>query len=444
MLCPDLWSRGQGMALEEQALGYLRSLSQPWVDLFKQVAQLDLASPNLKDDLIKERPIDRSLPGFRDFDSASKVAIRPGDPASSLVYHALASPLVKPPGAAPDSYPTVEQLEFVENYIWSLSPLAPADVPGDAMIAVFAYEYRSAPATTHLRQADFVYARTGCSRVGEMPAVWDGSNRCWLNSAPGDARFAVMPARYAPFLAVPRKRSPDGISVLDDKQDGDDNRVFLLPIRKLFNGPGCIAGCDLKVSFSEYHRREKLRRMFTQSDLEKPPGLDGPPYLRDSNQPDKIVTLERVGASLLVSSAPEPLVRLARFPDGSIASFKVPPRRDFPLTHFALNRNNHSSSTFMIITGGLLKAGLEAFLASFAAVNLRPRNAPEFVNMRHELKRDGSVVDLGQTMASNMYDSTLAAGGFQAALFEDSIADGCIAASVEGMSLERQCNRRQC
>ena len=34
--------------MEKAALNYLRSLGQPWLDLFKAVAALDLKSPNLK------------------------------------------------------------------------------------------------------------------------------------------------------------------------------------------------------------------------------------------------------------------------------------------------------------------------------------------------------------------------------------------------------------
>jgi hypothetical protein len=417
------------MALEDEALAYLRGLAGPWVDLFKRVAGLDLASPTLAQDLLAERAIDRSQPGIGDFDPASQFAILPGDPASSLVYHALASPLVKPPGLAPASYPTIAQLDLIENYILSLLPLE--TIPNDAVVAVFAYEYRPAWATTHRRQADFVYSRMGCSRLGETAAAWDGTNRCWLNIDAASGSFAVMPARYGAFLAVPRRRSPDGISVLGDKVDGDDNRVFLLPIWKLFDGPGCIAGHDLALSFGEYHRREKLRRIFMESDLEKPPGLDQPPFLRDSTQPEPIVVLDRADASLLVSSKPEPLVRLARLPNGEIASFRVPPRRALPLVDFALNRNNGSPSTFMIITGGLLKAGLDALLHS----DLRPRNAPEFVNMRHKLTGDPlkPVEDLGLSLAPEDYDQVLDEGGFRAALFEDSISDGCIVATVAGL-----------
>ena len=428
------------MTLEMEALEYLHGLAQPFVDFIRSACGLDLrnASP---DDLLTERSIDRTLPGFADFDPASRAAIVPGDPASSLVYHALASPIVKPPNAGPGDYPDIAKLDLLENYIFSLKPLAPGEIPADAVVAVLAYEYRPAPITTHRRQADFVYSRTGVSRVGEEPPVWDGANRCWLSVAPESGRFAVMPARYAAFLAVPRSPSPASISVLDGPQPGDEKRTFLLPIRKLFAGPGCIDGIQLTLEYREFHRREKLRRIFTESDLAKPAGLDQPPYLRDSTQTEAIVVCTDAGASLLLSSKPEPLVRLARLPSGEIATFRVPPRRALPLIDFPLNRDNGSPSTFMIITGGLAIAGVEAFLQSFADVALRPRNAPEFVNMRHRPTGhpDAPVDDMSRDLGAD-YQATLDAGGYEAALFEDSIADGCITATVRGLPREVVCH----
>ncbi len=421
------------MSLEAQAIACLRRLAPPWIDLFKRVATLDLAASDLPTALRAARDIDRTVPGFADFDPASRHAVVPGDPASSLLFHALASPLVKPAGLAMQDYPAPQDLDLIETYILSLEPLAPAAIPSNAVVAVFAYEYRPAPATTHRRQADYAYSRTGIGRIGELPAVWDGSNRCWLNIGTA-GRFAVMPARYGAFLAVPRRRSPDGLSVLGDEQPGDDERTFLMPIRKLFDGPDCIAGCTLRLSFAEFHRREKLRRLFIEADLDKPAGLDGPPYLRDSTQGLALAKLDRAGSSLLVSALPEPLVRLARLDDGRIASFRVPPLSKIPIAGFKLNRDNGSPSTFMIITGGLLTAGVEVFLQSFADVSLRPRNAPEFVNMRHRLTGDPAapLIDLGATLG-NDYEDVLDRGNYDAALFEDSIADGCIVATVDGL-----------
>src|SRR5690349_18687594 len=123
------------MPLEATALGYLRALDQTWNDWFKKVAGLDLASATLAQDLLAERAIDRQQPGVGDFDPGSRAAIVPGDPASSLLYHALASPLVKPAGASPNSYPTVADLDLIENYILSLQPFSPAAITANVVIA---------------------------------------------------------------------------------------------------------------------------------------------------------------------------------------------------------------------------------------------------------------------------------------------------------------------
>src|SRR5215467_4237063 len=45
--------------------------------------------------------IDRTVPGFEDFSPNGRAAIEPGDPARSLLYHALASPYVSPASAGP-------------------------------------------------------------------------------------------------------------------------------------------------------------------------------------------------------------------------------------------------------------------------------------------------------------------------------------------------------
>ena len=425
------------MTLEQTVLNDLRGLARPWQDLFERVAGLDLGPATTAADLRVPGRVNRTQPGFADFDPAGRAGIEPGDPAASYIYHALASPMVKPDGATPDQYPDVAMLDRLEDYILSLAPLPAASIPHNAVIAVMAYEYRPGPATTHRRQADFVYSRTGVGRVGEAPAQWDGPNRCWRNIDPATGTFAVMPARFAAFVAVPRRRSPTGISVLGEApDDAEDERVFLLPIRKLFTGEGCVSGANLAVSFSEFHRREKLRRVFTEGGLPAPPGLDAPPYLRDSTQAEKIAVLEQAGSSLLVSSKPEALVRFAKLPNGQLATFRVPPRRQVPLIKFPLNRDNKSPSTFMIITGGLLTAGLEVFLQSFADVQLRPRNAPEFLNMRHKVTGGPGnqvVEDLGETLDDDAFLPDLDAGGYDAALFEDSIADGCIIAGVQGL-----------
>jgi hypothetical protein len=238
-----------------------------------------------------------------------------------------------------------------------------------------------------------------------------------------------MPARYAAFLAVPRRRSPATISVVGDMQDGDAERTFLLPLTKLWLGATHVGGQQAQVSFHEFHRAEKLRRIFIETGAAVPPGFEGPPYLRDSTN-SQLVTQTNLGGSVLVGSAPAPLVRVARRPDGKVASLTVPPERTIPVFNFALNRH---FSSFMIITG-LLKAGIEG-AASLAGldVRLRPRNAPEFVNIRHRV--DGDVVTDLNTLEPTAFADALKDGGYEAALFEDSSCDGAVLAEVTGLPL---------
>lgn len=418
--------------LEDDVLQMLRSLAPGWRDLFRRVAGIDLGAADLKTELQKARTVDRTVPGFEDFAPQSDRGIAPGDPALSLVYHALASPRVHPTAggepASPETYPDLADLDRLENYIWSLSAIP--DLPPNAVVATFAYEYRPGPYTAHRRHADFVYGRTGVSRVGEVAPDYDPVNRCYRN-LDGAGKFACMPARYGVFVAVPRKRRPTGVAVVGPPQADDDRRDFLLPVGKLFNGAAHVAGRTVQVDFKEYHRSEKLRRIFIEARLPNPPGLDGPPYVRDSlNSPDMIARRNLEG-SVLLSAKPAPLARPA-MRDGRIATFTVPKERRIPI--FGVSLNRHLSS-FMIVTG-LFEAGVET-LANVLGLDpkLRPRNAPEFVNIRHKVtSANGSqtIVNLN-TEPPGEFEDVLHDGGFEAALYEDSTADGCVVAAVTGL-----------
>ena len=420
--------------MEDDALALLRALHQAWHDLFRRVAGLDLDSANLKQDLLAGgRHIDRhGVPGFADFAPQSDQAIYPGDPALSLVYHALASPLVHPTadGSPGDQalYPDAHALDLLENWIWSLQPVV---IPPDAVLATFAYEYRIGAYTSHRRHADFAYSRTGIARIGERPAAWDGPSRSWRST--DGAAFRVMPARYAAFLAVPRRRSPTTISVVGGMQDHDARRSFLLPITKLWSGADHVGGHDVRVTQREYHRAEKLRRIFIETGTATPPDFSGPPYVRDSAD-SALVTQTNLGGSVLVGSPSAPLVRTAKLPDGRTASFTVPRQHTVPVFDFPLNRH---FSSFMIITG-LLKAALEGVSGLLGRdAKIRPRNAPEFVNIRHRVDRGPGgeqITDLN-TLAPAQFADTLKDGGYEAALFEDSSCDGAVLADVTGLPL---------
>jgi len=413
----------------------LRGLDPAWHALFLRAAGLDLGAPDLETALLQPRAIDRTVPGFDDFAPQSDRAVWPGDPALSLVYHALASPRVHPTNdggpADPAIYPDLAVLEAIENWIWGQAAFP--TLPPDAVIATFAYEYRSGGETAHRRHADFAYSRTGVARIGQREAQWNAPARSWQSLADGE--FRVMPARYAAFLAVPRRRAPDGIAVMGDPQDGDATRRFLRPLTKLFPGAVHLGGAPLTVRAREFHRAEKLRRIFVETGLTATGNLAAPPYSRDSVNTLGFVALQPLGGSVLLAPAPMPLVRLARHADGAFATFPVPPQRSLPIFDFPLNRH---FSSFMIISN-LLLAGIEG-AADLLRLDprIRPRNAPEFVNMRHRVDRDADgrqvLTDLN-SLPAQAFTDLLHDGGFDAALFEDGTADGAVLAEVAGTAL---------
>jgi hypothetical protein len=408
----------------------VQALPVEWSLLLRRATQLDTNSPTLATDLLGPCAIDRSIPGFEDFSLASTKAITPGDPALSALYHFFASPLVQPPRST--WWPSPDDLDLIENFIYTQSPLRASGLPPNGVVGVFAYEYRPAASTAHRVHADLVYSRTGIARVGEAPAVWNGQVRCW-NSLNGD-KFVVMPARYAAFLAVPRKRSITGASVIGDPQDGDDDRTFLVPVRKLVNGED-FDGKPLKLEYSEFHRKEKLRRLFVVGGFGTPDGINSWPYVResDSGGPEALVDFVQTMGSARISSPPAPLVRQAKLPNGEAVTLKVPPRSIF---HFADVAWNRSASSLRINTGvfkTLLELGAGDLLSFHGLI--RPRNAPEFANIRHRVDDPMQPpTDLSLTLGNDFRD-VVDEGGYQAAMYEDSVCDGCISVRADLLSL---------
>jgi hypothetical protein len=98
-------------------------------------------------ELARELAIDRNNPGFEDFTLTGKRGVEPGFPAASLLYHAFASPDVHPtasgdPATSVDAYPTLAELDAVENYIYGLRPFNPASLK-DVVIGVRVLPHRN-------------------------------------------------------------------------------------------------------------------------------------------------------------------------------------------------------------------------------------------------------------------------------------------------------------
>ena len=239
-----------------------------WGDLLSNITagELQIVQPDsdrLADALSRELgTIDRSRSGFDDFSPAGNQGITAGQPCRSLLFHALASPNVHPtsggrPSPNLDVYPTLTELDTVENYIYSL--MADRKDLDDAFVAVFAYQYRVAGRTSHRRHADMAFSRTGVARVGTTDYNYDPSRRSfWALGEDGSDDIAVLPARYGAFLA--RRAKPGTAGSVQGGHDGRRDTDFIFPVHKLFDGAECLAGTEIQISFVEFHRNEKLRR----------------------------------------------------------------------------------------------------------------------------------------------------------------------------------------
>ncbi len=352
--------------IDEVKAACARLAGMGWQSLLKQHG-LDIAKADLAAELARKLAIDRSVPEFEDFSLAGTRGIEPGLPAASLLYHAFASPDVHPtasgdPATSADAYPTLAELDAVENYIYGLRPIDPARLK-DFVIGVFAYEYRPGASTAHGYHADFVFSRTGIARVGTRGEEWDGQRRGFRGDPAGQSGIAVTPARYAAFLAEARRPlAADPIMGRRDERN-DPHRTFLFPRHKLFAGSTCVAGATITLDFIEYHRNEKLKRIHSAGGVKVARGFDieKPPFVRDLKNSDDLVSLRRVGASVLVAAQPhDQLVRTAEQKNSvsrknEVVRFVVPPGQ--PPTAFLPRCNcrravlpalHRSLSTFVI------------------------------------------------------------------------------------------------
>lgn len=385
-------------------------------------------------------------PGFATF--AGLRAIHPGRPEFSALYHALASPSV---AAAPGgAYPSLEQIDLLEDWI---SALAPIPSSGDRYaLAVLAYEYRPAALTPHRAYDDLVFSRTGIARIGQEPANYDPRGRCFRNEPRDRAaskHFAVAPARYGLFLV--REVGYEEASFFGyDEKNGDKGRTWLKPERKIFMGDPAIGGASFV--FGERHRSEGLRRLATVANLAirsedqflpgqsapKPdaskPDLQRPPFfcmsstigekkLASEHNTD-LVVIERRGSSALLGSPPAELIRPATQGESGRLYFQVTPQAKWRYTTINLLQTTH---------GRLLNSEeSDAFIEDrFRGVNANrfnaPRNAPMFINARYRRSPHG-VEHMSMDESERIYATQ---APYWAALFEDSICDGCVVVAFE-------------
>jgi hypothetical protein len=426
------------MSLIDQVFGLCKNklIGSGWDTLLQDSHGLNINQPTaaaLAVELARAPlSINRDLPGFEDFASSGERGIEPGSPARSLLYHALASPnvLIDLEGRPLGYFPTWAELEAVENYVFGVRPptidslLTRAGAKHLAMV-VFACEYRPAEQTCHGRHADMVYARTGIARVGTAPPNYRPELRGFLpESDASPFAICVSPAKYAAYLAVPKEGNaaefrPMRFRGKKSRRPGDspdwvpdDQRSFWTPVHKLFAGNECLEGVTLKVHFTVEMLNEKLYRIHTKGLKRKPP--DAPPY-RIRHRIAAFSKAPEHGSGALVPEPHDHLVEKATLPDGSLATFTVPPGDD-----------NKDFDTFSPGSDPAPDA---------------PRNAgefrqlPEYVHIR-TLVKDRSEVDLNG-LDDDALTKQLETGKYEALHYLDFTGDGWVQVELHSAQLTK-------
>lgn len=400
------------MALIEQAkLVCDRLAPLGWRDLLYEVTngELDISQPNpaaLRDALLKPLAVvDRNVEGFSDFSLGGNQGITPRSAASSLLYHALASPCV---GRGLDVFPTMTEIDTIENLVFGIEPVS-IDALADGVglgsgdqfsIAVFAYEYRPAKDTCARVQADFALSRCGIARVGTHEPRWDERNRGFQSEVESDPfGFHVCPVRYGAFLSVTTSNNPTGQM---RPQPRDDTLIFISPVHKLFPGDDCLAGMDLALKWNGFHYNDKIRRT-----REKTLGMTTQP----NTPPFVLVDLAEIGDGL-VTPIPRPrLIEPAMF-NGKPLTFGVP------------QSNSQFASQF---------AALEPATHNLNNMEIRP--APAYVHARTKVEPNGTHTDLND---HNDVRNQVRGGNYDALHYVDFTGDGFIEVTIPALSDHRR------
>lgn len=443
-----------GNLFDAVAAACRRLAGHGWRDLILKASRggVDIAGRGLKGALDRRLKVDRTVPGFADFGGSR--GIEPGSPGGSLLYHAFASPAVAAPGLT--AYPTLAEIEAVENYVYGVRPPTleslKAAAGEDALaVVVFAVEYRPARDAVHGDRADLAFSRTGVARMGDHAPIYNARLRAFEPLVPDQPfAFPVIPQRFAPYLAV-RRKAADSAFGPQDALDNDDERFFWVPLHKLFSGKECLKGLDLNVGLSAHYRNEKLKRfhryMRNQGFFTEWAGddLDQFPFtIKD----EMIASLSRNAdwGSGVVEPVQAKFVNRARYRDQWL-SFEVP--ADWANTpgvlYFSSGQVLAGSDEIPRIpepdTAVSPSAGEpegpptpvedEDWYAYMA--DLSPdtdRYAPEYISVRHRLMPDGSLQDLNQL--PNMFE-VIRAGGYRAQHFIDFSGGGWVQARTTGL-----------
>ncbi|KJD42389.1 hypothetical protein [Paenibacillus terrae] len=402
------------MTLEEEVKKICNRLSNHgWRELLL-LHGLDILSEKLTLEMMKPLAnIDRTFPGFLDFSLEGTRGIEARQPAHSLFYHAVASPSVitGADGSELTSFPTLAELEIIENYIYGITPPQLTDIRAEAdgapmAIVVFTSEYRPAPETVHLKHADVCFSRTGVARVGTAESLYSPKLRGFLPFVEENPHsIRVLPARYSAYIAF-KLQGNEGTFGPMRPRDDDENRDFWVPVHKLFNGDECIQDLHLNVSLISRHINQKLRKIHTTLGKSYETGWQEPdislaPFWFTKNIAEWSTHLD-FGSGVLLPVVHNTLVEAAQY-QGKALSLRVPKGAD----------TLSSSLRIPDIHGA--------------------RPAPEYVHVRSKVSETGSIEDL-----NNLPDviELISEGEYRALHYIDYTADGWIEAVCPDLELD--------
>lgn len=413
-----LWMQDKGWLAYLKTLGIILSPTAPIEGLSSIIEDVPLKGI-------------KTMKGFEDY--AGNRLISPGNPAMSLLYHLLANPRVRPDGFTENQYADLSHIDVLEDYIYAVKKWEDyqrdfAVDADDLVLAVFAYEYRTAYKTPHHHCADLVFSRTGIGRVGNKPPRYDKINRCFTNNPSGDENdkdIAVTPARYGLFIAKKAKLSERKgemfvtMKMNQNRIDGkkkdkyyieNENRLdYLIPIRKLFNDDVLLD--SQPIAFAEKHLTVKIARV-----------LEDDKYRRNS---DTLVKHEAVNSSFWVSSIAEPLIKPVTVSQNSALLIKNKVKYETGNRYFTSKYNGGGSNVVEDIEiydweTGSRKLNLYKY----------PRTLPMYLNLSHVVKQDSMIVYVPRKVNGD-FERDIYKDLSDVPLFYDNICEGSVIASLK-------------
>jgi hypothetical protein len=279
--------------------------------------------------------IDRNIAGLEDFSQAGTQAVTTGQPSLSLLYHALACPLVTRDhdGNLFAGFATPAELDALENFIFSLAPVSlPQFIsahggPSKVAVVVFSTDYRPAADSVDGKHADLTFSRTGIARVGTASPRYLGDSRgFWPEDEDNAHNIRVLPAKFSAWLSVKMKGSATRVFPLLDAAEAakESSRDFWVPVHKLFSGTECITEMNLDLAYTSKLFNIKIQRI--HKFLGTTPLPAGFPHVITDADIAVMSIDAKFGPGWLVPTVRESLVEPA-IVDGAPLTYKVTPSK---------------------------------------------------------------------------------------------------------------------